>query len=202
MVFALFDSITNRMRSLVFLAALILMSCSVNSQSIKQAKGLELSGNFRDAATAYHQFLFRRPSHKDAREGLQRTGQRVLDDLLGVFWVKYNLEDFSAAIKSYQEARDFERQIAAMQVRLLWPEHYQGYYSEALEKEVESWFKEAAKAIDAADYTKARNLLQTIESKKPDYSGIRELRLAIEVDPWYRNGLTALQAGQIGRAHV
>lgn len=200
MVFALLVLSTIHMRSFVLLGALILMSCSVNSQSIKQAKGLEQSGNFRDAATAYHQFLFRKPSHKDARAGLQRTGQRVVDDLLGVFWVKYNLEEYGAAIKAYQDARDFERQIAAMQVRLLWPEHYQGYYSEALEKEVESWFKEAAKAIDAADYTRARNVLQTIESKKPDYSGIRELRLAIEVDPWYRNGLTALQAGQAGKA--
>ena len=113
MVFALLVLSTIHMRSFVLLGALILMSCSVNSQSIKQAKGLEQSGNFRDAATAYHQFLFRKPSHKDARAGLQRTGQRVVDDLLGVFWAKYNLEVYRVAIKAYQDARDFELQIAA-----------------------------------------------------------------------------------------
>jgi len=185
---------------LLILLVFLSTSCSVSSQSIKQAKGLEAEGDFRASATAYHQFLFRKPGHKDARIGLQRTGQRVLDDLLGNFWVKYNLEDFSAAVALYQEAQDFERQIASMQIRLLWPDHYKGYFSDALGKEVDAWFAEGAKAIDAGDYTKARNLLRNIESKKPDYEGIRELKLAVEVDPWYRNGLTAMQAGQAGKA--
>ncbi|MBM3170957.1 MAG: hypothetical protein FJZ75_05025 [Bacteroidetes bacterium] len=175
-------------------------SCSVSSQSVKQAKSLEQEGNIRAAATAYHQFLFRKPGHKDARLGLQRTGQRVLDELLGNFWVKYNLEDYSSAVLSYQEAQEFERQIAGVQIQLLWPDHYKSYYAEALGKEVDAWFAQSAQAIDAGDYTKARNLLRNIESKKPDYEGIRELKLAIEVDPWYRNGMTAMQAGQAGKA--
>jgi tetratricopeptide (TPR) repeat protein len=184
----------------IFLVVLLASSCAANSQSLKQAKSLEQEGNYRDAASAYHQFLFRKPGQKDARAGLQRTGQRVLDDLLGNFWVKYNLEDYSAAVKSYQEAQDFERQIASMQIRLLWADHYKGYFEEALTKEVDAWFKDAAKAIDAGDYTKARNQLRLIESKMPDFEGIRELRTAIEVDPWYRNGVNALQSGQSGKA--
>ena len=82
----------------VLIVLILGSSCSVSSQTIKQAKSLEQEGNIRAAATAYHQFLFRKPGHKDARAGLQRTGQRVLDELLGNFWVKYNLEDYSAAV--------------------------------------------------------------------------------------------------------
>lgn len=201
MVFAYSFLYTQIMRSLCFFLVILLStSCTVSSQSIKQAKTLEAEGNFRAAATAYHQFLFRKPTHKDARTGLQRTGQRVLDDLLGNFWVKYNLEDYSAAVNSYNEAQNFERQIAGLQIQLLWPDHYKEYYSEALGKELDAWFAQSAQAIDAGDYTKARNLLRNIESKKSDYEGIRELKLAIEVDPWYRNGLTAMQAGQAGKA--
>ncbi len=56
---------------------------------------------------------------------LQRTGQRVLDDLLGNFWVKYNLEDFSAAVALYQEAlKILSVKFASMQIWLLWPDHY------------------------------------------------------------------------------
>ncbi len=179
---------------------LILSACSASSQLVKRAQTLEAEKNYRDAVNVYNEALIRKPNNRDARAGLQRTGQIVLDDMLSEFWQHYNLEEYETAIKKYEEARAFERQVSLHQIRLEWAPHYNQYFKTAQENQLKNWFQDAAKAIDNQDYRKAESLLRRIERQNPNYQGLDQMRQAIEIDPLYQKALTAYSIGSTGEA--
>jgi tetratricopeptide (TPR) repeat protein len=172
---------------------------SVN-KLLKRAAELEAEGNFRDATNTYNEALFRSPGHKTARTGLQRSSQFVLDDMLSTFWRSFNLENYEQAIQEYQLAKAFERRVATQQIRLEWGPQYDGYYREAITNRSKVLFQEAAKAIDGRNYTQAAKLVRDIQQLQPEYPGLEQLKLALDVDPLYNQALDALRNNQPGLA--
>jgi tetratricopeptide (TPR) repeat protein len=187
---------------IVFLLAFLspsLLAQSVN-RLIKRAQDLEKESNYRDAVNIYNEVLFRNSGHPQARSGMQRSAQFVLDDLLSQFWREYNLENFDEAIRHYQTAQSFEKRLSVQQIRLDWPGHYQDYFKEAKEGKVRKLYQEAAKAIDTRNYGQASRLIKEIQALEPNYNGIEQLRLALDVDPVYHQAVEALRGNRLGDA--
>jgi tetratricopeptide (TPR) repeat protein len=191
-------------RIYVFLLMLATAAQALPAQSInrlmKRAAELEQERNYRDAVNVYNEILFRNSGHTQARSGLQRSAQFVLDDMLSLFWREYNLENFEQAIREYQNAQSFERRLAVQQVRLEWPSHYVQYFRQAREGHAKKLFMEAAKAVDSRNYAQATRLIRDMQQFDPEHPGIAQLQLAIEIDPIYNQAVEALRGNRIGEA--
>lgn len=191
-------------RLILFLCLMLGSLSAAEAQSVnkllKRAADLESEGNYRDAANVYNEVLFRSPGHKTARTGLQRSSQFVLDEMLSAFWRFYQLENYEEALQEYQKAKNFERRVATQQIRLEWPSHYEEYYREAVNGRCRALYLEAAKALDARNYSQVTKYIREIQALKPDYEGIETLKQAVELDPVYNQAMEAMRNNQPGVA--
>ena len=109
-----------------FLAlALLVVSCSGSKSFSKKAEKLDEAGLYAEAADMYLQSAQRNIKNIDAKIGLKKTGQQVLNDKLSVFFKNMAMGDSKGeAVSAYLEAKRYQEQVQRLGVVLEVPDHY------------------------------------------------------------------------------
>ena len=97
---------------------------------LKQAYKLDKAGLYSDAANLYYNSLQKNNKNIEAKLGLQRTGQMVLDDKAKDFKSKYENASAKDAVYAYRDADAYHKKVASLGVNLIFDDANQTYYKE------------------------------------------------------------------------
>ncbi|HOY38207.1 MAG: hypothetical protein KBB11_01720 [Bacteroidales bacterium] len=169
-----------------FLIILISVSCA-SSRLTKKGSKMEEAGMYVDAAEYYYQAVLAKKSNVDAKLGLKRTGQRVLDKKLSAFNKSYNEEKNQEAVYNFKDAEDYYNKITAVGVELNFPSYYRENYDEVKNVYIADKYNEASKLLENEKFAEAEKLFREILQLQPGYKDSKEkLNVAI-YEPVYRD---------------
>src|SRR5690606_26606757 len=104
--------------------ALIVSGCSGSKSYAKKASKLDQAGMYAEAAEMYLQSAQRNAKNVDAKIGLKKTGQMVLNDKLSEFFKAFNMGQKSDAVEKYLAAKFYQERVQRLGVMLEVPDHY------------------------------------------------------------------------------
>ena len=109
---------------LLYLLAVLLLSCSGTKKMTKKAVAFEQQGMYSEASAYYLLALERKNTNIDAAIGLKRIGQLVMDDYLTDFFKFHTAKDSKASIYSYLKALDWQKNARMYNVSLEIPDFF------------------------------------------------------------------------------
>jgi hypothetical protein len=114
----------------ILMMTLLLAGGCASKRLAKKGVEHEQAGFYREAASYYYEALLKNDDNLDAKIGLKRTGQQVLDDKLASFMKLYEESDTESAVYAYRDAVNYFEQVKSTGVHLIFPENYHSYYQE------------------------------------------------------------------------
>jgi tetratricopeptide (TPR) repeat protein len=176
-------------------------SCEGTKQFIKKAQKYEKSRDYELAVVNYNEALLRDPDNNDARKGMKKAGQRLMNELVEDFNSSYTSKNCSRAIDQYLEIDRLQKNVERRKVNLEVPSDLHLKYKECVSELCREHYHSAIRAIDNRDYTLATDYLRRIEKLDATYENLGRLRTAIEADPIYMNAVDAYQRKQYSNAY-
>ena len=179
----------------------LLQSCTGSKKMTKKAVQLEEANMTEEAARYYLIALQRKETNIDAKIGLNKTGQIVLNQKLSEFYKAFGQEEYRKAVYAYRDAHEYFETVERVHVNLDFPEYYQGYYEEAKEIYLSDRYEIAQKALDEERFADAKEVLTEIAGFDPEYGDLEELRHYAKLEPKYREAKAALGAKKYRTAY-
>ncbi len=176
--------------------SLALFSCHGAKYYIKQAQKYEKEKDYDNAVANYAEAYSIDPDNRDAKKGFKKTGQKLLDQLLGEVQSAYESGNYKSAVEQYKKTEKYYNKVKDRGIELDFPEDAKTLYKNALDQYLRNLYLDAAAAINGGNYSKARSSIDELRNNAPDYEGLGALEKAFEVDPIYMNGLNAYNKGQ------
>lgn len=184
------------------MAAVALVACTGSKPLSNRAAKLDASGMYAEAAELYLQSVDRNPKNVDARIGLKKTGQMLLDDKLSNFFKAFNMQDDNeAAVNAYLEAESYQGRVQRAGVNLEIPESYQRDFKQVKEAYLMQLYDLGQELLAAQDYAMAQAVFDKIGKLEPDYKNASSLQDIAYTEPLYRAGKEALENGQYRKAY-
>jgi tetratricopeptide (TPR) repeat protein len=179
---------------LLVLIVLVLGGCA-SKRLAKKALKFEQAGMYEQAAELFYQSVKAKPKNVDAAVGLNRTGQRVLDDkFLQVHKSYFNGND-KETVYSFLEADEYHKKINAVGVRLNVSESSKGYFEEAKPRYLQSLYEEGRILLDEEKFKESEAKFAEIKRIDPGYKGVDEHMKVSRCEPIYREGLEFMASG-------
>lgn len=191
------------MKKIIYLIlglSILFVSCDGAKQYIKKAQKFEKSRNYEQAVINYNEALLRDPDNKDAKKGMKKSGQRLINELVEDFNSSYNSKNYSQAIDQYQEIERLQKNVERRKVTLEVPSDLHLKYKECVSELCREYYHSAIRAINNRDYSLATDYSKRIEKLDPTYENLGRLRTAIQADPIYMNAIDAYQRNQFANA--
>ncbi len=194
------------MRSLLHIApvlalALIVAGCSGSKSYAKKAAKLDAAGLYAEAAEMYLQSAQRNQKNVDAKIGLKKTGQMVLNDKLSEFFKASSMGAKADAVNTYLDARNYQERVQRLGVVLEIPDHYRNDYENVKGAYLIELYDEGQALLDKQDFKGAELVFGRISKLEPNYKDANSLRSIAYLEPLYRAGVADLQAGRYRRAY-
>ncbi|GAF01483.1 hypothetical protein [Saccharicrinis fermentans] len=175
------------MKHLILLISLIFILCACASKRyVKKASLLENSGLYSDAANNYFNSLQKNINNIDAKLGLKRTGQLVLDDKIENFKSLYQNGSAKEAVYAYRSAEDYLKKIQGVGIKLIFPEEEKNYYREVEDTYLNQIYGEAIKALQLDQFTNSEKLLAEILTINNNYKDAKSQWIVAKYEPIYR----------------
>lgn len=95
-----------------------LIGCSETAKFNKIATELENQGKYREAADNYYSALQAKKENENAQVGMQRTGQKALNDYVSKFNNYYDFEDYEKSYESFNEILNYRDKVQGVGVIL------------------------------------------------------------------------------------
>ncbi|MGC9330739.1 MAG: hypothetical protein ACP5DZ_02545 [Bacteroidales bacterium] len=182
------------------LLSVIVLSCA-HKRLTKKASDYEQQGMYAEASELYYQSVLKKNDYIDARTGLKRTGQRVVDDKFSKFTEAYHQGNNKEAVYYYLEARDFEAKVNSVGIELSIPPYYEEYYNEVKSNYLDDKYFEGEKCLNNEDFSKAESVYREIVEIDENYKDSREkLNIAI-YEPKYRQAVDYMGNGKYRSAY-
>ncbi|MBX2978838.1 MAG: hypothetical protein KF905_06045 [Flavobacteriales bacterium] len=183
--------------------ATLLQACTGSKPLSKKATKLDAVGMYAEAAEMYLQSALRNNGNIDAKIGLKKTGQMVLDDKLGGFFRAVAMGgDKSLAVSSYQEAIAYQERVRRVGVQLEVPDHYAKDYDRVKGELLVELYEEGQDLLDRDDHRAAEQVFAKIVKLEPGYRDASSLQAVAYLEPLYRNGKADLEAGRYRKAYT
>ena len=177
---------------LLFLGILLLATSCASKRYTKKASKFEEAGLYEDAAEYYYEAIKRKDSNVDAKLGLRKNGQLVLEEKLADFNNAYKQGNNKEAVYSYLDAENYFNKVKAIGVNLDFSEINKAYYSEAKEEYLDIRYAEAIENLNREDFNAARIILEEIINIDNNYKDTNEKYIIAKYEPMYREGLHLL----------
>lgn len=177
--------------SLVFLLAVLIGGC-VSQRLTKQAAKFEQQGMYKDAANLYYEAVVKKNTNVDAKIGLKRTGQRVLDDLLADFNKAYNNSEQKKGVHLYLEAQSYYKKLDKVGTDLVFPGYYEEYYNDMKDDYLEKTYTDAMNALNNEQFQKAEETFEKLLKIDPNYRDAKKQYKIAVYEPVYRQGLSQM----------
>ncbi|MFP4663077.1 MAG: hypothetical protein ACLFM1_01495 [Bacteroidales bacterium] len=187
---------------LIFFALMVgLVSSCAHKRLAKKASEFEEKGMYTEASELYYQSVLKKSTFIDARLGLKRTGQRVVDSKFSEFTKAYDQGNNKQAVYYYLEARDYEKKLNSVGIELTVPPYYEEYYNEVKGTYLEDKYFDGEKFLNNDEFGKAEEVFREICEIDKNYKDATEkLKVAI-YEPKYRNGMKNLGKGKYRSAY-
>lgn len=182
--------------------AFLLVACNGSKGLSKKAAQLEAGGLYTEAADLYLQAAQRSSKNVEAKIGLKKTGQQLLNDKLSAFWKSVNVEDKKAeTVNAYLAAKAYADQVGRAGVQLALPEHYTNDFNRVKEAYVMELYEKGQTLVERQDYANAEKLFQRIGELEPGYKDAGSLQAMAYLEPLYKGAKAELEAGHYRKAY-
>lgn len=190
---------------LLFILAVGLIALGSSCASKRYAKrGLkyEQAGMYEMAAESYFKSLQAKPSNIDARIGLKKNGQRLLDQKILAVQGAYDSGDDKTTVYNYLNAKAYQDQVATLGVELLISERTTEMFKDAKPKYIEKIYNEAQLYLEDEKFKPAEELFAEIQRLEPGYGNTDELMKVSKSEPLYRQGKEYMNTGFYRKAYA
>ena len=138
---------------------------------------MEEAGMIDQAANHFFTALRKKPDNIDALTGMKRTGQIVLSKHLTDFDEAVLSNERELAIASFQKAEAYEKQIASVNVELVFPQAKRDQFVAVKNAHVEEIYGEATEHLNGLRYDEALKLFERIEELVPGFKDANASKL-------------------------
>ncbi len=180
---------------LVILSSMIALACNGPKALVKKGFELESAGQIEQAANMYYAAVMKDRTHVDALASLQRAGQGVLDMKLADFQSAVALNDRAEAVRTYELAEAYFDKIAAVNVRLDFPERHKMAFSQVKNAHMNDLYNSGMESLASERFEDAQREFEEIVRLDPTYLDAALQSDIAYCEPRYRNGKTALEGG-------
>lgn len=195
------NSQTIALLGLAFAASLV--SCSGSKAYSKKAEKLDQAGLYAEAADMYLQAVSRNQKNVDAKIGLKKTGQQVLDDKMSAFFRAKSMgEQKRDAVQAYLDGTAYADRVSRLGVVLEVPDHYKRDFEEVKGAYLVELYQRGTALMEKQDFKAAEAVFAEIGKLEPAYKDAQSLKDVAYLEPLYRQGKTDLEAGHYRKAHA
>jgi len=185
------------------LATLLWAGCSGSKAYTKKGTKLDEAGLYTEAAEMYLQALQRDPSNVDAKIGLKKTGQQVLNDKMSAFFKAFSMGDAKgSAVQAFLDGKAYMERVQRAGVSLEIAENYRRDFEEVKGQFLVELYTKGQDQLTAQDYKGAEATFAQIARLEPNYKDASSLQNIAYLEPLYRSGRQALDARQWRKAYA
>ena len=184
------------------LAGVLLAACTGSKPMAKRAAKLDQVGMYAEAADMYLGAVQRNHNNVDAKIGLKRTAQAVLDDRLSSFFKALAMGgDRRAAVNAYQDAMAYRDRVQRAGVMLDVPDHYHDDFNRVKGEHLMALYEEGQELLGRQDYRNAEVVFSEIARLEPGYKDASSLQAVAYLEPLYQAGKADLNKGLYRKAY-
>lgn len=185
-----------------FLLLTTLVACSGSKSFSKKATRLEEAGLHAEAADMYLQAVQRNRKNVDAKIGLKKTGQMLLDDKLSDFFQNMAMgNNKGQAVAAYLDATRYRDLVGRLGVVLDIPDHYRTDFERVKGEHLVDLYDQGQALMAKQDFRAAEQVFAQIAKLEPNYKDASSLQAVAYLEPLYRAGAADLQAGRFRKAY-
>ena len=183
-------------------AMLLMVACTGSKPMAKKAAKLDAAGLYAEAADMYLQSVQRNNRNVEAKIGLKKTGQQLLNDKLGSFFRAFSTGDNKEeAVNAYLSAKAYADRVGQMGVVLDVPTSYMKDFNEVKGKYLVELYTQGQDLLAKQDFKGAEVVFAKIGALEPGYKDSGSLQNVAYLEPLYRSGKDALDAKQYRKAY-
>lgn len=184
------------------LTGLLIAGCSGSKSFAKKGAKLDAAGMYAEAADMYLQSAMRNPRNVDAKIGLKKTGQQLLNDKLSTFFKAFSVgEDKEAAVNAYLDAKAYADRVGQLGVLLDVPSTYATDFEQVKGAYLVDLYDQGQALMAKQDFKGAEAVFAKIGQLEPNYKDASSLQNIAYLEPLYRSGKDALDKGHYRKAY-
>lgn len=193
---------TASIRILGVFSCMVLLACTGSKPLAKKAAKLDQAGLYAEAADMYLQSVQRNTRNVDAKIGLKKTGQQLLNDKLGTFFRAFSADESrEEAVNAYISAKAYADRVGQYGVLLEIPASYAKDFAEVKGKYLVDLYTQGQDLMAKQDFKGAEAVFARIGALEPGYKDSGSLQNIAYLEPLYRSGKDALDAGHYRQAY-
>lgn len=183
--------------------ALVLAGCSGSKSFAKKGMKLDEAGLYAEAAAMFEESARRNNANVEAKIGLKKTGQRLLDDKLSAFFKANAMGSAKGdAVAAYLDAKAYQERIGRLGVVLDIPDHYKADFERVKGEHLVELYNEGQALMAKEDYKAAEQVFARIARLEPNYKDASSLQSIAYLEPLYRQGRSDLEAKAYRKAYA
>ena len=187
----------------ILCAVALLGACSGSKAFSKKGEKLDAAGMYAEAADMYLQAAQRNAKNVDAKIGLKKTGQMLLNDKLSAFFKYVAMGDQRGeAVAAYLDAKAYAERGGRAGVVIEIPDHYKADFEKVKGEHLIDLYSEGQALFDKEDFAAAEKVFGRIAKLEPGYKDASSLQDVAYLEPLYRTGRSELESGNYRKAYA
>jgi len=178
----------NYFRFFLFFSLIFILSCDSSKTYVLEGDKNLQGGHFDDAANYYYNALLIKKDNKEAKQGLKKAGQSVLDDKFSAFGKLVVENKAQEAVMQYKYNEKYYQNIKAVGVELNWPDMYHEVYEDIRDEYISKIYDQGLALMKLNKYDKAEEAFERIASIDSSYKNVSVLKLQSVLEPLYAEG--------------
>jgi curli biogenesis system outer membrane secretion channel CsgG len=180
---------------------LLVYGCNGSKSLSKKAVKLEEAGLYSDAALFYYNSLIKNRNNIDARIGLTKMGQRMLNNKVDDFTKTKAMGETKEAVYAYLEAMAYHDKVERLGIELNYPRYITDDYEDVKAAYVKELYNESNELMADKKFNQATVILKEIEKFEPGYKDVSELKNTAVNEPLYLAAVQHFDAGRYRLAY-
>lgn len=185
----------------ILIFALLLVSCHGTKYYTKIAVKQETAGLNAEAANSYYTALMKKRNNIDAQIGMKKTGQLVLNQMLGEFAREKSFGSNKNAVYAYQKAETYRKRIQGVGINLDIADFYVQDYNRAKDDYLIELYEEGTTLLEQEKYQDAEAKFKEIKNFDPNFKDSKDLADIAFMEPLYSKGLKAMDVQHYREAY-
>lgn len=185
----------------ILFSGLLLAGCNGSKSLAKKASKLDAAGLYSDAAQLYYESVLRNRTNVDARIGLTKTGQMVLNDKLGKFFQYHQSDEDKDAVYAFLDAERYQNQLKNVGITAEIPNYYFNDFEEVKTKYVTHLYELGNELLASKRFEEANKALDELNKLMPDFKDAKELKAISTCEPLYISGNEMLESKKYRSAY-
>lgn len=181
----------------------LLGACSGSKSFSKKGDKLDAAGMYAEAADMYLQSAQRNPRNVEAKIGLKKTGQMLLNDKLSTFFKHVATGGARGdAVAAYLDAKAYVERVGYTGVVLEILNHYKTDFEKVKGEHLIDLYNEGQALFEKEEFAAAEKVFARIAKLEPNYKDASSLQSVAYLEPLYRTGKGELESGNYRKAYA